>query len=436
MDIDVTMVILAETAKDIADDVEVRVGLPNANPWSLPFAHRSLFRERRDDYDLFIYAEDDTLIEQRHVDAFLRLSEALPAAYIPGFMRFEEWPDGRRSMSTVHSYYRWDPSSVFVKDNRTFARFTNDHAACYMLTREHLGRIMDSGGYPMAPHEGEYDMLVSAATDPYTTCGLTKVLCLEEIDDLLIHHLPDVYLGKLGIPEEDFRLEIEAAIKLGRGDLDDAQLIEPQLPAHVVSWSKHTYPQPASPVLSVLRTQPKRILSLGTVSGVTESTLAAAGIAVTAIPVDCIQGELAASRGVDVLPPRVPTEVEIRSLPLVDTILALDVLAYFEDPVAVLRAVKPILRAGGTIVTTVPDHRRYALRNRLMPRSARVLPETWQRDGMHRTDARALRGWLESAGYRITTLDRRHASRREPLGTGGLTSKLTGNTLLAVAADA
>ncbi len=50
------IVVLSDIPKDdLGADVEVRVGRPLSHPWSLGYAHRPVFDERRDDYDLYIY---------------------------------------------------------------------------------------------------------------------------------------------------------------------------------------------------------------------------------------------------------------------------------------------------------------------------------------------------------------------------------------------
>jgi hypothetical protein len=70
----VDIVVLSNVPKALPRGVDVRVGLPARNPWSLPFAHRRLFAERRNDYDLYIYSEDDTLVRASNIDAFLEAS--------------------------------------------------------------------------------------------------------------------------------------------------------------------------------------------------------------------------------------------------------------------------------------------------------------------------------------------------------------------------
>src|SRR5215831_15402082 len=129
------IVVLSNVSKDLGPGVEVIRELPNKNPHSLPFAHKRVFGERRDAYDLFIYTEDDILITERNIEAFLRVTSILPPDELAGFFRWEQYPDGKRYYPDAHAFYRWMPESVKTIGDHTFARFTNDHSGCYALTR-------------------------------------------------------------------------------------------------------------------------------------------------------------------------------------------------------------------------------------------------------------------------------------------------------------
>jgi hypothetical protein len=108
----------------------------------LPFAHKQIFAEHLDEYDLFIYSEDDTLVTERNIRAFLGASDVLLGDEIAGFFRFEETPDGGLNYPEVHGPYHWDTASVCRRGKHTFAFFTNEHAACYVATRDQLRRAI------------------------------------------------------------------------------------------------------------------------------------------------------------------------------------------------------------------------------------------------------------------------------------------------------
>ena len=88
MPFETDVVVLSEAPKDLGmDRVKVAVGLPSPNPWSLPFAHKRIFAENVDRYDLFIYSEDDMGVPEKCLQAFLRVTPHLADDEIAGFLR-------------------------------------------------------------------------------------------------------------------------------------------------------------------------------------------------------------------------------------------------------------------------------------------------------------------------------------------------------------
>jgi hypothetical protein len=207
-----TIVLHSDRSKRVPAGVELVVGLPSPDPYSLPFAHKALFAERAREFELFVYSEDDILIEQHHLTAFLKAAEVLPDDEIPGFFRYEYGPDGQMWYVDAHPPYDWMPGSVQRRGEYVFASFSNEHSGCYALTQAQLQRAIRSGGYVVPPHGGLYEMRESAATDPYTRCGLAKRLCLSHWREFLVHHLPNSYAGALGTRQDAFHAQIEQRV--------------------------------------------------------------------------------------------------------------------------------------------------------------------------------------------------------------------------------
>ena len=180
----------------------------DARPVLAALCPQRLFAERQDEYDLFIYTEDDILICEHNLAAFVEASAVLPHDEIPGLFRFERDEVGRVFFVDAHPPWDWVPGSVATHGCFTFATFSNAHSGCYVLTRSHLRGVIQSGGYLVPPHDGFNDIRASAATDPYTRCGLTRRLCVSHLDRFLIHHLPNNYIGILGTAEADFRARL------------------------------------------------------------------------------------------------------------------------------------------------------------------------------------------------------------------------------------
>ena len=402
---DIDVVVLSNIPKDLGPDVEVRVGAPIKDPWSLPFGHKQLFHDRLEDYDLFIYSEDDTLISEGNVDAFVEETVTLPDDVVAGFMRYEVSPEGRKFYSSMHSHYHWDPKSVVRIGNSLYAYYTNEHAACFILTREQLRRAIDSGGFMLPARKGRYDMLVTAATDPYTQCGMRKMICISRFDEFCLHHLPNVYCGKLGLDADLGRLEIE---RLASYAEEGAQppvgpLFDPHPLRDGDRWNKGFYEHRREDVLDAIPSGTRTVLSVGCGCGTTEAEMVRRGAKVTAIPLDSVIMTSGEVKGLEMLPPDfelAARELEGRRF---DCILFLDILQQLRDPVEILAKFRPFVDDGGVAIVSVPNWNYHGtLRQRLSTEGRKSLEcrASAGKEGVHRTSKSRVKGWLRKSGFR------------------------------------
>jgi glycosyltransferase involved in cell wall biosynthesis len=220
---DVSLFVHSDKPKDLGPNVQVIVGTPTKDPRSLPFAHKKLFVQNVDKFDLFLYNEDDILITQRNLEAFLALTEYLEPHETPGFFRYELDSIGARFYPDAHHFFHWEVDSVGRRGPYTIAQYSNLHSGCYLLTQRQLGECLKSGSYlhylhnPGAMHQqagkhrqSPYKMLESAATDPFTLCGARKVLAISHWEDCLVHHLPNKYVGQGGgLDEKSMQEQIQ-----------------------------------------------------------------------------------------------------------------------------------------------------------------------------------------------------------------------------------
>jgi len=398
---DVDIVVLSNLAKELGPGVEVVVGLPSKNPRSLPFAHKRFFAERLNNYDLFVYSEDDILITEKNIQAFLRASDVLPEDEIAGFLRYEVNQDGGIYLSDALGFFHWDPDSVRARGDQTYAFFTNEHAACYILTRPQLQRAIASGGFLVAPYEGKYDMLCTAATDPYTQCGFKKLICISHLDEFLVHHLSNKYIGKYSLPRADFRTQIEALLKTAdNGSSQTLFETETRLPRLI--YSKVFYEPVREDVVSLIPGGVRSVLSIGCGWGAMEEYLAKRGLRVAAVPMDPVIGACAEARGVrtvygdlDSVPKKIANE-------RFDCLLMSNVLHLVADPLNVLSSFAPLLSDDSTVIAMVPNlSRAPVLWGRI--RGDRRFKDLgrYNKTRVNLTSHKILRNWFESAGMRI-----------------------------------
>src|SRR5579864_7155130 len=291
MSFDAHIVVLTNVEREIAPGVEVvTVDLKKLNPgsfrrvisaarypWSIlreyrewkrhmdfPFAHKQIFADRMNDYDLFVFSEDDTLVTEKNLRAFQEVSAVLPDNEIPGFLRFEESVDGSRNFPEVHGIFHWDPESVRLRGDNTLAFFTNEHAACYVLTRQQLRRAIESKGFLVYPHTEKYDLLCTAATDPYTQCGLQKLICISRLDEFLINHLPNKYIGtSFGVSNPELRRQVDLLLKIGQNGHKETALFQTETKLNYGAYSKNYYEPVVPELVSAIPKGAKTVLSIG-----------------------------------------------------------------------------------------------------------------------------------------------------------------------------
>jgi 2-polyprenyl-3-methyl-5-hydroxy-6-metoxy-1,4-benzoquinol methylase len=410
MPFDVDIVILSEAPKDYGNDVEVIVGLPSKDPWSLPFNHRELFVKHVADYDLFIYTEDDILIREQNIWTFLRAVEKLPENLLPGFLLYESYPDGSKNYPQIHGPYHWVPSSVRRFGEYVCADLSNDHSACYMLTRQQLERAISSGGFSLSPHSGRYDLLCAAATDPYTQCGFLRVICLSHLPEFELHHLPNAYLNRVGLDEESTRLQVEALYDILNQKSSGCELFVTEKPFPTLSWDKD-YNEPCrTDLLELVPVRAHRILSVGCGSGDTEAYLVGRGRDVTAIPLDSVIGRLAERRGVRILPPNFSSAFEALGDERFDAIILADVLQHLREPASILSQLSRHLKPQGMVVGSVPNlslFRRLigclVVRNKKWT-SITGINGNFNGTSFHRTSAYVLDKWLSASEFQVLNI--------------------------------
>lgn len=409
MSFDVDIVILTEVAKNLGEDVEEIIGFPSDNPWSLPFAHKALFAKRVNDYDLFIYSEDDTLVTERNIQAFISACKLLPSYQIPGFIRFEEDRNGNRFYSSVHGFYRLEPDSVHRYGDEYFGYFTNLHSACFIMTQDQLLKAIASGGFLVEPYSGEYDMLCTAATDPYTRCGFRRLLSLSRLGDFELHHLPNVYVGSIGVPVSAFQEQIEALLKIYDDPSKHRSLFEPRSGLSTPFWDKLYYEPMNTDILSIIPSTVQRILSVGCGWGATEIALKKSGFEVSVIPMDHVVAAPASSVGVRVLEPNFDIACEQISTEKFDCLIFSNTLQYLSDPVDLLASFFRFMKPDGCVIISGPNMSYLGFRKRLQAAKSHGMGDlslngNFNTNRLHFTNLSQFQRWLRACDLELITL--------------------------------
>ncbi len=417
------VVVLSEAPKDLPPDVRVAVGLPSKNPWSLPFAHKQLFADNVEKYDLFIYSEDDIGVTEANIRAFMSASAVLQDDEIAGFLRYEKDASGTVWMPDAHSMFRWDPASIVERKGRLFASYTNEHSAFFLMTRAQLKRAMASGGFLREPYEGKYDMLCAAATDPYTSCGMRKLVCISELESFLIHHMSDRYAGQMGQPLDVFAEQLQTLRQIRDGRHPATTLCAVESKIDRGEWSKGLYEKPSHAALDMIPPTARTVLSIGCGWGATEELLVQRGVEVMALPLDSVIGAVAEKRGVKIVYGDFKAafaQIEHRRF---DCVLVTNLLHLQREPQSLFSRCLALVAADGCVVIESPNFQQASVVvNRLLGKRGFASLRTFADGGVSTFGPGSLGRWAKQAGFGAaavrwfeTPLPKGRTRRRLPL---------------------
>jgi len=160
----------------------------------LPLTCKQVIWDHKDDFDVFLFGENDHLFKEHHIDKYLEYTNILPENRIAGLIQYEENETGKY-YPAYHAHYDWDYNSVEEYEGKKFAHFTNLHQATFILTKEQLHKICEQYNFTQFFGQSGYSVKCKVNTDIYQFCGMKKMICISEFEDNLIHHLPNIYIN-------------------------------------------------------------------------------------------------------------------------------------------------------------------------------------------------------------------------------------------------
>ena len=201
----VTVVVHSNITLDEIDFIDHVNVIKLENYQLLPMTCRQTINQEADNFDYFIFSENDHLWKEHHIDKYIEYSEILPENRIPGLIQYEEDETGRY-YPAYHAYYDWDYNSVEEFGGKKFAHFTNVHQASFVISKELLNRIKETKDFNQFFGQDQYSVKCKTNTDIFLHSGMKKVICISEFEDNLIHHLPNIYING-GPGEVEYRVK-------------------------------------------------------------------------------------------------------------------------------------------------------------------------------------------------------------------------------------
>eukprot|EP00548_Thalassiothrix_antarctica_P016251 CAMPEP_0194195960 /NCGR_PEP_ID=MMETSP0154-20130528/76411_1 /TAXON_ID=1049557 /ORGANISM="Thalassiothrix antarctica, Strain L6-D1" /LENGTH=459 /DNA_ID=CAMNT_0038920523 /DNA_START=132 /DNA_END=1511 /DNA_ORIENTATION=- len=201
--------------------------------------HRSLFYEKIDDYDIFVYTEDDIRITPRTIAAYLYETDRVQSIvgqehasdYNVGVVRYEyNYPpdiiiDDKTRAATAnvtrvyweHSWHPVIPKAVDAVPQKPlsdkYVHMTNHHQGMYIATQFLLKAWKERPGCefdivknrpgmknrPSQPSEGTQRVWMSSQhLHGKRHCNVQQVIPIDKFGELTVHHLPNKNYRRVG----------------------------------------------------------------------------------------------------------------------------------------------------------------------------------------------------------------------------------------------
>lgn len=179
--------------------------LSDIHPYYLTWKPRDLMRQQKDDYDVFIYIEDDILVPQKTIDYWLTYNEKLiDAGYNLGFFRIET-RDGEEYSTDLHHPLQMmmslDGQMYILNDE-------NPYCAFWIYNKQEFHRFLESEYYDIQNISG-YEIREQSAIGlhglqtPFYKGTLIPIIDGRVHKDSRVYHLPNNYASKLTIKFQD-----------------------------------------------------------------------------------------------------------------------------------------------------------------------------------------------------------------------------------------
>jgi SAM-dependent methyltransferase len=221
------------------------------------------------------------------------------------------------------------------------------------------------------------------------------------MDDFLVPHLPNKYIGRIGVEGSEFDSQLDALLRLPTDAPAGPFPTETRLPRSHFSTDYYAKAQPE--LIDLVPRDARRVLSVGCGWGETERRLADRGAQVAAIPLDPVIAACARRRGVEILDPA--ADAGAPGSRQFDCLLTSHVVHLLPDPAAALASFRRFLAPGGTAVVAVPNVGRASVRWRRLRRDPgfREIGDHGK-SGVHLATAGSVRRWLAGAGFDVTRI--------------------------------
>jgi len=185
--------------------VETIVVTKLEHPYHLTWKHREYIKEHLDDFDVYMYTEDDVIIKYSQLVNYLETLREVWPNYVPSFVRYEI-NDQDGEIYALHPQ-RVSQSNIVTINGKRYYNIQKTYCACWILPADLLKQQMHLINNKftfdqMIGHEGCRE---NAASFVHWQLGKENLIELESNElqishNCLIHHASNKYTN-LAVPE-------------------------------------------------------------------------------------------------------------------------------------------------------------------------------------------------------------------------------------------
>ena len=170
--------------------------LTNVHPFYLTWSHRDLMMSQQNDYDIFIYIEDDMLVPYKAIKYWLEYNEKLiELNYNLGFVRIEVENDVEYIVDLQREKFN---TTIILQDTKFCVNNINPYCAFWIYNKNEFGRFVSSNYYNIG-NIINYEIREASAIGLHGlprywyTDTVIPIINNKLTDDCKIYHLPNNY---------------------------------------------------------------------------------------------------------------------------------------------------------------------------------------------------------------------------------------------------
>jgi len=173
--------------------------LSNEHPYYLTWKCRDLLKAQRNDYDIFMYIEDDILVPYKAIQYWLRYNEkVIEHGYNLGFVRIEL---GKDSIEYITDLLGEHLDTVITLDNDEYCvNNKNTYCGFWIYNKNEFNRFASSKFYDPSTISG-YDIREQSAiglhgkSNDWYKNTVIPIINNKLIEDCKIYHMPNTYVN-------------------------------------------------------------------------------------------------------------------------------------------------------------------------------------------------------------------------------------------------